>query len=62
MEEKMVEPGEDVLTPVQLLLCRITGVTLMCMAIVRYVTRESRDGTVHITILMSRVFVSLQAL
>ncbi|ELT91686.1 hypothetical protein CAPTEDRAFT_219044 [Capitella teleta] len=62
LEDPMMhEKPEEVitgLTPKQLLICRITGVVILGMTIVRYLTRESRDGTVHITILMSRVFVN----
>lgn len=60
----LVAPGvflgfmvKGTLSPAHLLLARLSAIAFIGCILLRYLTRESRDGTVHITVLMSKVFM-----
>lgn len=48
----------DQLDAAHLSLARVYGLSLLCSAFIWYITSETRDGTVPITLMMSRVSVS----
>ena len=52
-----IEKGAE-LTPVHLHLARLCGAVFIGTSLIWWFTRDTRDGTVPITLLTTRVFVS----